>query len=150
MHTVTSNGGTADLEEFALRFDSLHGRRKSAVGVTPEGSAKDLLAHLAYWERATAGQVREFEAGSGWRESARAFSSSASTGRLFPGIGPRHGIFSRGTDPGEERESCAMKRAPEELEEGLRSLNRYSQWCGTGGIISKQLQAWIATSRKTS
>ena len=35
----------------------------SVVGVTPEWSAKDLLAHLAYWERAAAEEIREFEAG---------------------------------------------------------------------------------------
>jgi hypothetical protein len=35
----------------------------NAVGVTPEWSAKDLLAHLAYWERAAAEEVREFEGG---------------------------------------------------------------------------------------
>ena len=33
------------------------------VGVTREWSAKDLLAHLAYWVRAAAEQVREFETG---------------------------------------------------------------------------------------
>ena len=26
-------------------------------------AAKDLLTHLAYWERATAGQIRDFETG---------------------------------------------------------------------------------------
>ena len=29
-------------------------------------NAKDLLAHLAYWERATAGQVQDFETGA-WK-----------------------------------------------------------------------------------
>jgi hypothetical protein len=33
------------------------------VGVTPDWSAKDLLAHLAYWERAAAEQVRALDAG---------------------------------------------------------------------------------------
>jgi len=50
-------------EELISRFDSLSEAQMSAVGVTPEWSAKDLLAHLAYWERAAAEQVREFEAG---------------------------------------------------------------------------------------
>ncbi len=50
-------------EELISRFDSLAEAQMSAVGVTPEWSAKDLLAHLAYWERAAAEQVREFEAG---------------------------------------------------------------------------------------
>ncbi len=51
------------LEELISRFDSLTEAQMSVVGVTPEWSAKDLLAHLAYWERAAAEQVREFEAG---------------------------------------------------------------------------------------
>jgi hypothetical protein len=50
-------------EELISRFDSLSEAEMTVVGVTPEWSAKDLLAHLAYWERATAEQVREFEAG---------------------------------------------------------------------------------------
>ena len=50
-------------EELISRFDSLTESQMSAVGVTPEWCAKDLLAHLAYWERAAAEQVREFEAG---------------------------------------------------------------------------------------
>jgi Mycothiol maleylpyruvate isomerase N-terminal domain len=51
------------IEELISRFDSLTESQMSAVGVTPEWRAKDLLAHLAYWERAAAEQVREFEAG---------------------------------------------------------------------------------------
>ena len=50
-------------EELISRFDSLSEAQMSAVGVTLEWSTKDLLAHLAYWERAAAEQVREFEAG---------------------------------------------------------------------------------------
>lgn len=34
-----------------------------AVGVTPDWSAKHLLGHLAYWERAAAEQVRALNAG---------------------------------------------------------------------------------------
>ena len=50
-------------EELISRFDSLTEAQMNTVGVTPEWSAKDLLAHLAYWERAAAEGVREFEAG---------------------------------------------------------------------------------------
>jgi len=50
-------------EELISRFDSLTEAQMSVVGVTSEWSAKDLLAHLAYWERAAADQIREFEAG---------------------------------------------------------------------------------------
>jgi hypothetical protein len=59
-------------EELISRFDSLCEAQRSAAGVTPEWSAKDLLAQLAYWERAAAEQVREFEAGKWRRKSARA------------------------------------------------------------------------------
>jgi len=38
-------------EDLISRFDSLTEVQMSTVGVTPEWSAKDLLAHLAYWER---------------------------------------------------------------------------------------------------
>src|SRR5260370_9125922 len=50
-------------EELISGFDSLTEAQMNAVGVTPEWSAKDLLAHLAYWERAATERVREFEAG---------------------------------------------------------------------------------------
>ena len=50
-------------EELLSRFDSLSDEQMLAVGVTPDWSAKDLPAHLAYWERAVAEQVRALEAG---------------------------------------------------------------------------------------
>src|SRR5712664_4497153 len=50
-------------EELISGFDSLTEAQMNAVGVTPEWSAKDLLAHLAYWERAAAEQVRALNAG---------------------------------------------------------------------------------------
>jgi hypothetical protein len=50
-------------EELLSRFDSLGDEQMLAVGVTPDWSAKDLLAHLASWERAAAEQVRALDAG---------------------------------------------------------------------------------------
>jgi hypothetical protein len=50
-------------EELLSRFDSLGDEQMLTVGVTPDWSAKDLLAHLAYWERAAAEQVRALDAG---------------------------------------------------------------------------------------
>ena len=50
-------------EELLSRFDSLGDEQMLAVGVTPDWSAKDLLAHLACWERAAAEQVRALDAG---------------------------------------------------------------------------------------
>jgi hypothetical protein len=81
-------------EELISRFDSLSEAEMSAVGVTPEWSAKDLLAHLAYWERAAAEEIREFEAGRWPAKSARAARWNASTGSWFQRIGPRRDIFS--------------------------------------------------------
>jgi len=52
-------------EELLSRFDSLGDEQMLAVDVTPDWSAKDLLAHLAYWERAAAEQVRALDAGTG-------------------------------------------------------------------------------------
>jgi hypothetical protein len=45
-------------EELLSRFDSLGDEQMLVVGVTLDWSAKDLLARLAYWERAAAEQVR--------------------------------------------------------------------------------------------
>jgi hypothetical protein len=50
-------------EEVISPFDSLNEAQMNVVGVTPKWSAKDLLADLAYWERAAADEIREFEAG---------------------------------------------------------------------------------------
>jgi uncharacterized damage-inducible protein DinB len=58
-------------EELLSRFDSLGDEQMLAVGVTPDWSAKDLLAHLAYWERAAAEQVRALDAGT-WSPKKRA------------------------------------------------------------------------------
>jgi hypothetical protein len=79
-------------EDLISRFDSLtEVQMMSTVGVTPEWSAKDLLAHLAYWERAAAERVRESKLDGRQQESVRAPRGSASTVRLFQRIGPPHG-----------------------------------------------------------
>jgi len=70
-------------EELILRFDSLSEAQMNVVGVTPKWSAKDLLAHLAYSERAAAEQVRGFEARRWPAKSLRAPRWSASTERSF-------------------------------------------------------------------
>jgi hypothetical protein len=92
------------LEELISRFDSLIEAQMNTVGVTREWSAKDLLAHLAYWERAAAEQVREFEAG-GWSAKKRTRAQIERTNREVVSANratPRH-LPSRGTDPSEER-----------------------------------------------
>ena len=87
MHTsVLEREELRIFEKLISGFDSLTESQMNAVGVTPEWSAKDLLAHLAYWERAAAEEVRQ-------QKSARACRSSVLTARSFPRIGPRRGIF---------------------------------------------------------
>jgi hypothetical protein len=139
-------------EELILRFNSLTDSQMNAVGVTPEWSAKDLLAHLAYWERTAAEQVREFEAG---RSSAKK-RTSAQVERINREVVSAN----RATPRDRLREElilarseivAAMKRAPEELEE-RSPLARivYSQCVGHRRHHLEQLDAWIARLGKSS
>jgi len=64
-----------------------------AVGVTPEWSAKDLLAHLAYWERVAAEQVRALNAGT-WSPKKRTREKSCgSIGKLQRRTGATRAVF---------------------------------------------------------
>jgi hypothetical protein len=139
-------------EELILRFNSLTDSQMNAVGVTPEWSARDLLAHLAYWERTAAEQVREFEAG---RSSAKK-RTSAQVERINREVVSAN----RATPRDRLREElilarseivAAMKRAPEELEE-RSPLARivYSQCVGHRRHHLEQLDAWIARLGKSS
>jgi hypothetical protein len=90
----------------------------SAVGVTPEWSAKDLLPHLAYWERAAAEEIREFEA-ERWPAKKRTRGQMErinreviSANRATPQHLLREELILAGTEI-----ATAMGRAPEELEE---------------------------------
>ena len=132
-------------EELISCFDSLTEAQMSVVGVTSEWSAKDLLAHLAYWERAAAEQVRAFEAGK-WSAKKRTRAQMARINREVVSANratPRHLlreelILARSEIVG------AMKRAPEELEEGLRSLKSFTlSACGTGAIIWNNLKVGL-------
>ena len=139
-------------EELISRFDSLTESRMSAVGVTPEWCAKDLLADLAYWERAAAEQVREFEAGkSSAKKRTRAQRERinrevVSANRATPRHVLREELILARSEIG-----AAMKRAPEELEE-RSPLARiiYSQCVRHRGHHLKQLHAWIARLDKSS
>jgi hypothetical protein len=139
-------------EELISQFDSLSDAQVSAVGVTPEWSAKDLLAHLAYWERAAAEQVREFEAG---RSSAKRRTRArverinrevVSANRATPRHLLREELILARTEI-----VAAMKRAPEELEE-RSPLARivHSQCVGHRMHHLEQLDAWIARLGKSS
>ncbi len=138
-------------EELISRFDSLTEAQVSIVGVTPEWSAKDLLAHLAYWERAAAEQVREFEAG---RSSAKK-RTRAQVERINREVvsanraTPRH-LLREELILARSEIVAAMKRAPEELEEGS-PLARivYSQCVAHRGHHLEQLHDWIACLGKS-
>ena len=139
-------------EELISRFDSLTETQMRAVGLTPEWSAKDLLAHLAYWERVAAGQVREFEAGRRLarkrtrvqlqRINRQVISANRAT--------PRH-LLREELILARSEIVAAMKRAPEELEERSPLAHIvYSHCVRHRGHHLEQLQAWIARLGKTS
>jgi len=128
-------------EELISRFDSLSEAEMRAVGVTREWSAKDLLAHLAYSERAAAEQVREFEAGK-WRAKKRTRTQMERINREH--LRREELMLAR------SEIVAAVKRAPEELEE-RSPLARivYSQCVRHRGHHLEQLHAWIACIRKS-
>jgi hypothetical protein len=139
-------------EELISRFDSLTEAQMSVVGVTPEWSAKDLLAHLAYWERAAAEQVRGIEAG---RSPARKYTRAqverinrevVSANRATPRRLLREELILARSEI-----VAAMNRALEELEE-RSPLARivYSQCVGHWRHHLEQLDAWIARLGKSS
>ncbi len=136
MHTsVLEREELRIFEELISGFDSLTESQMNAVGVTSEWSAKDLLAHLAYWERAAAEQVREFEAG---RSSAKKRTRAqierfnrevVSANRATP----RH-LLREELILARSEIVAAMKRA-RNWRKGLRSHASFTlSACGTGGI----------------
>ena len=93
-------------EELLSRFDSLGDEQMLAVGVTPEWSAKDLLAHLAYWERAAAEQVRALNAGT-WSPKKRTREESCrSIGKLQRRTERPRAVFFARNSTWEEAKSC--------------------------------------------
>ena len=123
----------------------------NTVGVMPEWSAKDLLAHLPYWERAAAERVRKFEAG---RSSAKKRTRAqrerinrevVSANRATPRQVLREDLILPRSEI-----AAAMERAPEELEE-RSTLARivYSQCVQHRGHHLEQLHAWIARLGKS-
>ena len=113
---------------------------------------EDLLAHLAYWERAAAEQVREFEAGK-WRAKKRTRAQIERINREVVSANratPRH-LLREELILARSEIAAAMKRAPEELEESS-PLARivYSQCVRHRGHHLEQLHAWIARLGKAS
>ncbi len=139
-------------EELISRFDSLSEAQMSLVGVTSEWSAKDLLAHLAYWERAAADQIREFEAGR-WSAKKR---TRAQIERINREVGsanratPRH-LLREELMLARSEVVAAMKRAPEELEERSPLAHIiYSHCVRHRGHHLEQLQGWVERLGKSS
>jgi hypothetical protein len=139
-------------EELISRFDSLTEAQMSVVGVTPEWSAKDLLAHLAYWERAAADQIREFEAGR-WSTKKRTRAQMEHINREVVSANrdtPRH-LLREELMLARSEIVAAMKRAPEELEERSPLAHIiYSHCVRHRGHHLEQLQGWVARLGKSS
>jgi hypothetical protein len=138
-------------EELNSQFDSLSEAQMSVVGVTPEWSAKDLLAHLAYWERVAAEHVREFETGrSSAKKRTRAQVERINREVVSANRGtPRH-VLREELILARSEIVAAMKRAPEELEEGSPLAHIiYSQCVQHRGHHLEQLHAWIARLGKS-
>jgi hypothetical protein len=153
MHTSTLEREELRIfEELISRFDSLSDAQMSAVGVTPEWSAKDLLAHLAYWERAAAEQVRDFEAGR-WSAKKRTRARMERINREVVSANratPQH-LLREELMLARSEIVAAMKRVPEELEERSPLAHIvYSQCVRHMGHHLEQLQAWVARLGKTS
>ena len=139
-------------EELISRFDSLTEAQMSVVGVTSEWSAKDLLAHLAYWERVAADQIREFEAGR-WSAKKRTRAQMEHSNREVVSANratPRH-LLREELMLARSEIVAAMKRAPEELEETSPLAHIiYSHCVRHRGHHLEQLQGWVARLGKSS
>jgi hypothetical protein len=138
-------------EELISRFDSLSEAQMSAVGVTPEWSAKDLLAHLAYWERAAAEEIREFEAGR-WPAKKRTRGQMERINRELVSANratPRH-LLREELILARAGIAAAMGRAPEELEERSPLAHIvYSHCVRHREHHLEQLRAWVLRLGKT-
>jgi hypothetical protein len=152
MHTsILEREELRTFEELISGFDSLTEAQMNAVGVTTEWSAKDLLAHLAYWERAAAERVREFEVG---RSSAKKRTRAqrerinrevVSANRATPWQVLREELILARSEI-----VAAMRRAPEELEERSPLAHViYSQCVQHRRRHLEQLHAWIARRGKS-
>ncbi len=132
-------------EELLSRFDSLGDEQMLAVGVTPEWSAKDLLAHLAYWERAAAEQVRALNAGT-WspkkrtREEVRRINREvAKANRATP-----RRLLREEFNLARSEIVSALRVAPDEMEETSPLARIVSSQCVRHrGHHLAQLRGWV-------
>jgi hypothetical protein len=132
-------------EELLSRFDALDDEQMLAVGVTPDWSAKDLLAHLAYWERAAAEQVRALDAGT-WLPKKRTRRQVLRINREVRKANratPRH-LLREEFSLAHSEIVAALRVAPDEIEETspLARIVR-SQCVRHRGHHLAQLRAWV-------
>jgi len=137
---------TADFRRVDFAVDSLTEAQMGVVGVTPEWSAKDLRAHLAYWERAAAEQVREVEAGrSSARKYTRAQVERINREVVFCESGHAKAPSPGGADPSEERNRGGDEPSARETGgTGSARAHRLSQCIRHRRHHLEQLDAWIA------
>lgn len=133
-------------EELLSRFDSLGDEQMLEVGVTPEWSAKDLLAHLAYWERAAAEQVRALDAGT-WSPKKRTREEVLRINREVVKANratPRH-LLREEFDLAHSEIVSALRVGPDEMEETFPLARIVSSQCVRHrGHHLAQLRAWVA------
>ena len=132
-------------EELLSRFDSLGDEQMLAVGVTPDWSAKDLLAHLAYWERAAAEQVRALGAGT-WSPKKRTREEILRINREVAKANratPRH-LLRQEFSLAHSEIVSALRVAPDEMEETFPLARIVSSQCVRHrGHHLAQLRAWV-------
>jgi uncharacterized damage-inducible protein DinB len=131
-------------EELLSRFDSLGDEQMLAVGVTPDWSAKDLLAHLAYWERAAAEQVRALDAGT-WSPKKRTREQILRINREVAKANratPRH--LREEFSLAHSEIVSALRVGPDEMEETSPLVRIVSWQCVRHrGHHLAQLRAWV-------
>jgi uncharacterized damage-inducible protein DinB len=139
-------------EELLSRFDSLSNEQMLAVGVTRDWSAKDLLAHLAYWEREAAEQVRALDAGT-WSPKQRTREQVLRINREVAKANratPRH-LLREEFSLAHSEIVLALRVAPDEMEETspLARIVR-SQCVRHRGHHLAQLRAWAERPQGSS
>lgn len=133
-------------KELLALFDSMTDEEMMVVGVTPEWSAKDLLAHLAYSELAAAEQVRRFGAGTCHPEKRTRVHLQRINRDVVAAIRSTPRSALRGEFAlARKRIRLDIRDTPEELEE-RSPLARiiYSECVSHRGRHLEQLQAWVA------
>jgi len=136
-------------EELLSRFDSLGDQQMLAVGVTPDWSAKDLLAHLAYRERAAAEQVRALDAGT-WSPKKRTREEILRINREVVKANratPRH-LLREEFNLARSEIVSALRVAPDDMEETSPPARIASSQCVRHrGHHLAQLRAWVERLR---